>query len=264
MRKELVLLGALLMIGAVFPSAVAHWGDSSGFGDDNKPEPGVVTDGVAGRVVGVSGPAVVGSYGYVVAASPGPASCDLEVRGSSDGDVTTQETEVDEVATDAGQVPDNTFDDGGYGRACHVASYANEDFNTEGCGDTADHGEARASPAGVLPVFVGAVCDYGTSVTELDPTGAISTAICAVNTMFEGRPGGSLPCLDPLTNQRFRNCQLDGAPDDVNYGYATPNSGPPVPATGDCPSGTTSVLVFETVDHSRTSVSQPANAVWTT
>lgn len=286
MRKELILLGAMLIIGAALPTAAAHWDWTNNGPDCNNTNfderdpflPGPKdTCGVAGRTVGVAGPAVVDTGGNV-ATGAGLISCDLEAGGSN---VASMETEVDENPT-SGSLPDNTFDDGGTAGACHISTYTRKDFNTGGCGETPDHGYAYANPTGasVTGVFISTGCDLGTTTGGgLNPSGVFSAAVCVVNLVLAGTPGSLVSCLTPLTTPTtgFANCQQDGTTDDGNFGYADvakPN-GVPVPtktetqntAGGglDC-SGTdasTSIFVFETLDLRRGTVSQPADFVWT-
>lgn len=275
MKKTIAMICSLFLVAAGAPTALAHW-DS---GDTTTPgvsdHPNVDTGGVAGDVVGVAGPAVVDTGGNAAGAA-GMALCDVEV-GEVDGDPGPQnEGDVDENEG-PGEVPDHTWDDGGQGAACHVASYAESNWNTEGCGDTTDHGEAHAAgPAG--PVYVGAACDIGSQNSgSANPTAPVSVAVCVVNQVLEGTPGEFVPCLDPLTDTSgtgFASCQQDGTSDATNLGYADNSGGVLVPSktdaqsavggTTDCTTvGSTTVFVFEAVDLQLASASGPATHVWT-
>lgn len=275
MRTELAILGVTLMIGAVLPGGVAHWGDASGFGDDDKPL-SVTTDGVAGRVVGVAGHSTVDVGGNVeVAMAIG--GCDFEVADVTGGGAPqANEVEVDENPTN-GAVPDNTWDDGGEGAACHSTAYANSGWNTEGCGEATDHAEARANPRSpVLGAFLGVGCDIGTMPSRYSVGNTIAYGVCLINTMMSSGPK-PIQCLDAFRTPDFRNCQNDGVVDAINYGYANEASGPPVPtktetqqASGsylDCSdtAGETALFVLEDVDQGTPSDSGsgPATHVWT-
>lgn len=298
MRKTFVILGAMLMVGAVLPTATAHWDwvkngvdcNNAQWDETDLFEPGLATKnlqedtcGVAGRVVGFAGPSIVGTDGAVAGAA-GLALCDIEVGDVTGGVGGSASANLNEVEIDEhkqpGSVPDNTWDDGGYGAACHVDSYSVNKWNTIGCGETADHGFARANPATPLPVFVSTGCDMGSVSTNSDPVNAVlGASSCSVNQVFEGTPGEIPGCLQAITQPApsgYTSCRTDGSSDDGNFGYADESSGPAVPTNAetqatvggglDCSDTTRStvVFVFKSVDLATPTVSGPATHVWTT
>lgn len=239
MRTSHALTVAMLVAASLLPLAGAHW--------DQSVLPGLPTDNVAGTVAGFAGPEVVGTSGTNLVAR-GLITCDLEVAGPGDRWTRAHEAEVDENPNPlATTVPDNVWNDGGQGGACHVGSYALDDFNTIGCS-----GEARAS----VGVYVTAACDAGTvgggnALPTVDD--ALGTGVCAANEVTTARMS-FITCLAPLTTSTsgFANCNNDGSADVSNTGYATPSVGPAVPLVScaveaDTDGSTAAILVHSPV-----------------
>ena len=157
--------------------------------------------------------------------------CDLEVLGTgnpddndlgaADSDALLDERDVDNGTGNGGLQPDGTWDDGGFGGACHIAyqdgapSYA-----TFGCGGVA-HAEDRVVGAAV---WIGAGCDRTYEGLVIDYESPVA---CTLDRAVHGSPyADDVQCaadyLDRLENPQaidsFPVCGADGIVDAVNFG----------------------------------------------
>lgn len=275
-RKRAYLFVVALVVASLTPVAGAHWDwagngadcGNTAFDENDAVLPGPAdTCNVAGRVVGTVGPTVVDPQGEDLSVGA-IGLCDLELSGPDTQWTSSQEAEVDEQPNPLAPtaVPDNTWDDGGYGVACHVGSYVLDDFNTRGC-----EGEARATTI-ALGVFVAATCDAGTTTTasSLPPSGLVTAGVCLANEVLSGNLGFA-SCVDPLTasGSSFASCANDGQADASNTGYATQTLGPAIPSvtcdvTTDPDGSVPAIFVFAPVVDATGNTGQPTTHVWGT
>lgn len=289
MSKILVIVGSALLVAGTVPAVLAHPDSGGGFYGTS-----VGSESVAGNVVGSSGVTLTNQGGDQWAASA-IGGCDFEVLDPDGMERPGVETMIDGVFTNGSQ-PDNTWDDGGQGVVCHTNVYTNQTatvhneswWNTEGCGERADHGHAVANAlVGALPVFVAATCDLGTqqSTTFNPATDGVTAGVCLANGVL-GSGQVDVSCINNWLGgsgtSGWASCALDSSSDDTNYGYASGGSTVPVPTktetqtaigssgtVSDCSdtAGATAILVFENVvdlSGATPSVSGPASTeVWT-
>lgn len=167
------ILPGLLLLQLLTPSSLGH--DDSG-----SRYPGSNDDAVAGTYVGPAGvyvpavpPATTGPM------APGQSVCDLEYIPAL---AASSEPRVDGGAMPGGMVPDGTWDDGGYGGACHLA------YAEEGCPDDV----ARAEDV-VLSgaVWIATACDWLTASGGVSSCGADGTPDAFA--FGSGNPGVAYP-----------------------------------------------------------------------
>jgi hypothetical protein len=203
----------LLLAAALVPKALGH--------DDNQSRPNDVDGGVTGQFYGPAGYYVSLDPGLYDPTSGDPVSldcfvaqgrmnCDREVSGDgSSGLMIGDETRVDGTQHGSNTMQDGTFDDGGFGGACHTSSadYAFQGYNSPGCVDDGARASNFDVGVGIASPWVGAACDWKTEsgATPCDPlpnTGG--TTRCTSST-----------CISPCTF----SCGSDGIMDGINFGF---------------------------------------------
>lgn len=261
-NKKLTAIGCLLMLSAmVAPGAVAHiealngphlaaGGPSTGFYFDENlasptgtgvgvaphadpcaggPCPAGSVDRVSGWYFGPAGPFVsatfddLGDVETAVAFGGGFALCDMEFLVHNP----TDENQVDgvQIAGTTGNIPDNTFNDGGVGAVCHVdyAANAPAGYSTFGCGAKYTGNAIAEDAVSGAEVWIGTTCDYwsptgpsvGTTLADLlvsDSLDAVNCVLVQDLTCFAGVPpafltdtyncvvGTTLTCLQNQVN----------------------------------------------------------------
>lgn len=191
-------------------------------------------DGVSGSYVGPAGayldsPTLFGAANPVVLAA---ALCDAEVLGTGSSPSPQDEQWVDNE--EGGLVPDGTFDDGGFGGACHTQDhYEQEGYDTPGCSGSASAKDAVSG----TDVFIGLACDWKST------GGGQDFATCVTNEVLgwdlndpTSIVGGIATCAEYLVNgggngASFQACGGEGVADDVHYGSG--NSGVEFPNYAD-------------------------------
>ena len=254
-KKTMAVLGSLVLLAATLPLATAHLSSTGSYTSgalttDFCRHEGegayrslsgatldfaagifnaacVGSDGVSGTYYGPAGAYLVSPtlFGSSDPAVLGLALCDAEVLSDGSNDSALDESDVDGNSNPGG-LPDGTFDDGGFGAACHTQGHYDvqadgDDYNSPGCtdGDT-DPEVAYANDAVSRGnVWIGAACDWKST------GGGQGLSTCLVNQVLGGPTvPGVTACVNTFlsggtSGATFVACGGEGVADDVHYGH---------------------------------------------